>query len=762
LFESLLYRISILNDDFSFDFEKLKSEIHNDSEMINIEQYEGKDYRIKEIEISNLRGIPQLSEDNPIPYGITLLDEKGEINNAIILANNGVGKSSVFSGLEMIYAQEIGEKKLRTLNANILKNEDYINYLQNINNLDKPNCKISTVEGDFSIDNRVLKDKETLDLLNPQSHFISEYDVIRNGQISYYGNKENTIHNIVAESLGLSEYLNFLEVTERIPSYRRSIETKARNSIVNEFESNTKIIDDNNILVKSKEEELKELKKGNENTKNDSVSNKFNNLTKILNQSFDFNNKSHISDSIHIYLENFKSYSSLKVNMKAKAEKDFLEAGTLLIHEFDNCPYCKNSKLSLEEIKNKVEKRLAELNKINLVDKQLSDSFKSLTESLLNVFQDYNSFYNKIETDRAYLSLIPELNNILDDENTLYIKLAPLVNDEELFNVIKQFYQKNIPADNEYKKLADLLIKNHILFNDRLDSLNNEILFFLQKRKNAINHVIEKITFNDDNLTKEQTIIKLEKEIKELQEQIENINKRNDLLNIELIEANKKVNFVNQIKTELQIFNANLRLKVNQIVEINFSAFKEPIEIILNDYFKDDADFKLKIDLKETPHEIDGETFFSKIIVAEIINKNNSQITTTPNQYFNTFRYKLFSLMIGLSIALASRKKYRVNLPIVIDDLFSGSDFVSKNTFAKFIQDLIDLYHKHTPDMPLQIILFTHDNFIYKSALEGIKFLPNNKGINLENTIKSRMFSIKDKAEEVSITGFKFWNLINN
>ena len=42
----------------------------------------------------------------------------------------------------------------------------------------------------------------------------------------------------------------------------------------------------------------------------------------------------------------------------------------------------------------------------------------------------------------------------------------------------------------------------------------------------------------------------LEKEIKELQEQIENINKRNDLLNIELIEANKKVNFVNQIKTE--------------------------------------------------------------------------------------------------------------------------------------------------------------------------------------------------------------------
>ena len=119
--------------------------------------------------------------------------------------------------------------------------------------------------------------------------------------------------------------------------------------------------------------------------------------------------------------------------------------------------------------------------------------------------------------------------------------------------------------------------------------------------------------------------------------------------------------------------------------------------------------------------------------------------------------------MVGLSIALASRKKYKVNIPLVIDDLFSGSDFVNKNTFAKFIQDLVILYYTHTPKMLLQIILFTHDNFIFKNAIEGIEYLPEgNKGINLENTIKSRMFPPSDKEEDTSKSGFKYWNLINN
>ena len=119
--------------------------------------------------------------------------------------------------------------------------------------------------------------------------------------------------------------------------------------------------------------------------------------------------------------------------------------------------------------------------------------------------------------------------------------------------------------------------------------------------------------------------------------------------------------------------------------------------------------------------------------------------------------------MVGLSIALASRKKYKVNIPLVIDDLFSGSDFVSKNTFSKFIQDLVVLYYTHTPDMPLQIILFTHDNFIYKNAIEGIEYLPNDhKEINLEKTIKTRMFPPNDKVEDITKTGFKYWNLINN
>ena len=52
-----------------------------------------------------------------------------------------------------------------------------------------------------------------------------------------------------------------------------------------------------------------------------------------------------------------------------------------------------------------------------------------------------------------------------------------------------------------------------------------------------------------------------------------------------------------------------------------------------------------------------------------------------PDIFFNTFRFKLLSLMIKISLSLAVRIKYKINFPLVFDDIFSGSDFLSKNSF---------------------------------------------------------------------------------
>ena len=65
--------------------------------------------------------------------------------------------------------------------------------------------------------------------------------------------------------------------------------------------------------------------------------------------------------------------------------------------------------------------------------------------------------------------------------------------------------------------------------------------------------------------------------------------------------------------------------------------------------------------------------------------------------------------MIGLSIALASRKKYRINFPLVMDDLFFASDFINKKydqeVEEKHIKDLQEYISPKSVNSSLQQII---------------------------------------------------------
>lgn len=151
IFESLFYYYQI-SDNVNNNLDNIKQEVTNDNELENLI---GKDYRIKSIEISDLRGIPSKDEKGN-SFGIDFFED-GIVNNAVILANNGVGKSSVFSGIEMIYTQEIGEKQLRTSNIGILNKDNYNKYLKRFPNETKPHCRVTTNQGAFDLDNIVFK-----------------------------------------------------------------------------------------------------------------------------------------------------------------------------------------------------------------------------------------------------------------------------------------------------------------------------------------------------------------------------------------------------------------------------------------------------------------------------------------------------------------------------------------------------------------------------------------------------------------------------
>lgn len=745
LFESLMFFLeSSENQDFNFATleEKIKTESIDTSKFI------GNDYRIKQIEISNLRGIPSKEKNNNIPYGINLTDEDGKINNAIILANNGTGKSSVFAGLEMIYTQEIGEKKLRSKDPDSNELSDYNKYLRRVNEIGKPSCKIKTEFSDFDLENTIFKSKDEVNVFNPTSHFITEYDIISNGQLEYEKDDkhEYSFHNKIAISLGLTEFITFQKTAQLIPNFGRRKEITYRNGIEKEIENNKTTITNRRTEIQSKTIEIEELKKGISSSNKVNEQSKLELLNKLKNKSLQINFDEHKYLDNMIEFENkYKEFSSLERNKKATVEKNFLDIGKELIHEYDNCPFCLSSKKSLEDIKAEVEKRLFELEQFKLLDEQLKNRFRSVSENLWNIARDLNNVNEILNIDRQELSSFSNLEKIRLEENRLYIALSPVISDTKLNDYIYSFTQKLVPTDKDYLDLFELINKNKQIFEKRYIELAKEVQSLIEERKNAIDTEIKVFLENNESLTVEQKISRLENEIKEFNEQIKSIEKKTIELEVELISANKKVSFVTQIKEEIGVFNSKFKLKVDELVNNVFEPIKNTVEDILNDYFHNDPQFKLEINLKENKLNIEGEEYITKYIVAEIIDKKTNEMVSTPQNYFNTFRYKLFSLMIGLSIALASRKTYKINFPLVMDDLFFASDFINKNSFADFLQKVIDLFYKYTPDIPLQFILFTHDDLIFRTAIDGIERLSYSKNSNYFNVSYGRMFKLSNK-----------------
>ena len=165
------------------------------------------------------------------------------MNNAIILANNGTGKSSIFAGLEMIFAQEVGEKNLRVMNPDDLKSTDFDAYITRLQSNKKPKCKIETNAGDYNLNNVVFK-KNELELFNPSNHFISDYDIYHYGQLDFAGKADDdkSFHYLLATTLGLGDFIRFESSLGELANYRRTTESGQLNKQQTELKETNKNI----------------------------------------------------------------------------------------------------------------------------------------------------------------------------------------------------------------------------------------------------------------------------------------------------------------------------------------------------------------------------------------------------------------------------------------------------------------------------------------------------------------------------------------
>lgn len=155
-----------------------------------------------------------------------------------------------------------------------------------------------------------------------------------------------------------------------------------------------------------------------------------------------------------------------------------------------------------------------------------------------------------------------------------------------------------------------------------------------------------------------------------------------------------------------------------------------------------------------------GDTNISLVIN---VTGHKEPFTATPRSYLNTFRFRLFCIILKVSLSIWYMKKTRTILPIVIDDIFSSSDFNNGNRLDYLILNIFRLYHHHINevskcDIPLQLIILTHDNQIKLSLEKGFKAAMLS-GTPRSDLINKRIFAPNDiLANEEK---FKKENVIN-
>lgn len=92
----------------------------------------------------------------------------------------------------------------------------------------------------------------------------------------------------------------------------------------------------------------------------------------------------------------------------------------------------------------------------------------------------------------------------------------------------------------------------------------------------------------------------------------------------------------------------------------------------------------------------------------------------SPCLYYNTFRYKLFCMMLKMSMALAVMKRNRINFPIILDDVFYASDYHNRQLISFFIKQLYKSYRMVVGnESELQLICFTHDELVMDAIHEA-------------------------------------------
>lgn len=108
------------------------------------------------------------------------------------------------------------------------------------------------------------------------------------------------------------------------------------------------------------------------------------------------------------------------------------------------------------------------------------------------------------------------------------------------------------------------------------------------------------------------------------------------------------------------------------------------------------------------------------------------------NKYFNTFRYRLFFLIMQSAICLRMMENNKVVFPIMLDDIFYANDYHNKPELCKFFNEVIKESNRiFDNEVKPQIVFLSHDEQLvmsmYQKGMDADYIVEYGKLLNIKN-----------------------------
>lgn len=110
--------------------------------------------------------------------------------------------------------------------------------------------------------------------------------------------------------------------------------------------------------------------------------------------------------------------------------------------------------------------------------------------------------------------------------------------------------------------------------------------------------------------------------------------------------------------------------------------------------------------------------------------KDDNTYHATPQEYYNSFRYKLYAVSFKIALAFMEMKLKDIRVPIVIDDVFNASDFENNLRLEYFVYNIYKAYDTMQFEEPLQLIVLTHDEMVLNAFRKGADLMIEDKSGN--------------------------------